>query len=228
MANENKQSLERITTLCANRLGVVPNSVTFKVQSEDIKNALDGYLKSKGVDLWNEYRGQVLPLAFPYRMKNNDNNLGQALKFGIIIPKKKDKKVQNNDIMYKLIGDNVKYLDTGAEIQLLTDSKLEKAISGLARYNGRKIIVRDLSEQLQNSSYKKGKYSYIEFDTGVVLSQLFSLDTAPMGKELNLNVINIIGKGKNDPTRFTLTIGKYIAVKQFKKLKGDPLNILKG
>ena len=209
--DNNQRAQERIISLCSNRLGAVPNSVTFKVKSVDIRNMLEEYIKSKGVDLRADYGAVVLPLLLNPNVK--EDNLDRSLKFGLAIPRKKEKKIKCNDSLYQLIGDNVRYLEHGAEYQLLTDSKLTNAIAGLVKSNrNSKLVVRKYNNRI-----------FIEFDTSTVLGLLFDVNNAPSnGCEMRLNIVKV--QGSKEPWKFNLVIGKYVEQKQFKQLKGDPLS----
>lgn len=218
-----EDGVKRITTLCSNRLGLVPSAVTFTASSTDICAVLEDYIQSKGVDVYKDYDSQVLGLVFPNKFKNLQKYpLDEALKFGLVIPKKKNKKTLNNDGLYQLIGDAVRHMDHGAELQLMCDSKLESAISGLIR-SGRKssINVRNLGEVVGNTSFNKKLF--IEFDLNTVLGLLFDINENGVGgDEIKLNVVNARLKEKK-LWKFDLTIGKYITQRKYKKLKGNPL-----
>lgn len=218
--DNNQRAQERIISLCSNRLGAVPNSVTFKVKSVDIRNMLEEYIKSKGVDLRADYGAVVLPLLLNPNVK--EDNLDRSLKFGLAIPRKKEKKIKCNDSLYQLIGDNVRYLEHGAEYQLLTDSKLTSAIAGLVKSNrNSKLVVRKLGECIRNNKYNNR--IFIEFDTSTVLGLLFDVNNAPSnGCEMRLNIVKV--QSSKEPWKFNLVIGKYVEQKQFKQLKGDPLS----
>lgn len=225
MANQiNKEDgVKRITTLCSNRLGLVPTTVTFTVCSDDISAVLEDYIRSKGIDVWKDYESQVLGLIFPNKIKNLQKYpLDEALKFGLVIPKKKNKKATNTDGFYQILGDAVRYMEHGAQLQLISDSKLEAAISGLIK-PGRKsnINVRNLGEVIGDSRFNKKLF--VEFDLNVVLGLLFDINDAGIGNdEIKLNVVNARPKEKK-LWKFDLTIGKYITQRKYKNLKGNPL-----